>query len=204
MRVPAVCAGWGSLCSCLLCSSLPLTHVFLDGAWQSGFSIKAKHRIANKTEAFLLRMSRHISNEDWSSSFSCHLWLNVHNLQANCKPFGYIYCPHRHFPFPVESHQTVLVFSPAWFLSEWLDDYFIPKNQRTPNTQQPAGSQHRTGWLRDMHQCIHCCLFQLPQVCAPYFYQASKKADFTTASLKKPFNQRTLLVVIRETNSTVK
>lgn len=89
-----------------------------------------------------------------------------------------------YFPFPVESHQTILSFSPAWLLSEWLDNYFFPKNQRAPNSQQSAGSQHCPGWLWDLHQRLHRCLLQLPQVWQKGFPKACSQEHMKINSLR--------------------
>lgn len=142
-------------------------------------AIKSQGRITTKIKLFLFRTTDAV----WSISKGCHLSpQRLCNSPADCVLYRYI--PHasvstvdtvlslkniavslRYFPFPVQSHQTILHFSPAWILPQWPDNYFFPKNQRTPNAQQSAGPQRGSGRLRDLHQCIHRCLFQLPKVC---------------------------------------
>lgn len=74
-----------------LCISLTLTHVSLDRAWKSGFSIKTKGRITNKIKPFLLHMTGHIPDAasavtyDFSPESLC-------NLSADCDHYRYIPC----------------------------------------------------------------------------------------------------------------
>lgn len=206
MCTPAACTGCQLSWNHLLCISLALSHVSLHGAWQSSCSIMTKGRITNKIKLLLL----HMTDEAWSPGLRCHLWqvwtvtydFSSESLCNCCRltttdtfpvrkiPLWLLFSHQGkqqyhcgYFPFPVESHQTILSFSPAWLLSEWLDNYFFPKNQRAPNSQQSAGSQHCPGWLWDLHQRLHRCLFQLPQVWQKGFPKACLEEHMKINSL---------------------